>query len=119
MISVVDLRRKFALFSEHWKPKIVGELNESYLKLAKLSGEFIWHRHEQEDELFLVTKGSLVIRLRDADVTVGEGQFVIIPRGIEHMPVAAEEVHVVLVEPKSTVNTGDAESERTVAADWI
>ena len=119
MIRVVDLKRKFALFSEHWKPRIVGELNESYVKLAKLSGEFIWHTHEQEDELFLVTKGSLVIKLRDRDVKVGEGQFVIIPRGIEHMPVAAEEVQVMLLEPKSTVNTGNVESDRTVGAEWI
>jgi len=119
MLEIVDLSRKFALFSEHWRPKIVGELNGSYVKLVKLKGEFVWHRHEQEDELFLVIKGSLVIKLHDADLELGKGQFVVIPRGVEHMPVAAGEVHVMLLEPKSTINTGDAPGERTADAEWI
>ena len=119
MIQVVDLSDKFGLFSAHWKPRIVAVLNESYVKLAKLKGEFIWHKHELEDELFLVVKGSLIVRLRDGDVEVREGQLVVVPRGIEHMPVAGEEVHVVFIEPKGTVNTGDAESDRTVTAEWI
>ena len=119
MIETIDIARKFALFDEHWHPKIVGELNGSYVKLAKLKGEFVWHLHENEDELFWVIRGRLVIKLRDGEVTIDPGQFVIIPRGVEHMPVAAEEVHVVLLEPKSTRNTGNVDNERTVEAEWI
>jgi len=119
MIEVIDLAQKFNLFHEQWQPKIVGELNESYVKLVKVQGEFVWHKHEAEDELFLVIKGVLVIRLRERDLTVHAGQFVIIPRGVEHQPVAAEEVQVLLLEPKSTLNTGDAVGERTVEAGWI
>ena len=119
MIEPVDLNDKFSLFSERWHPKIVGELNDSYVKLARLKGEFVWHSHALEDELFMVLQGKLKIRLRDKDLDVAEGQFVIIPHGVEHLPVAEEEVQVLLLEPKSTVNTGDQESERTVAAEWI
>ena len=115
----VNLAGKFGLFQEYWSPKIAGELNDSYLKLAKLKGEFVWHRHEAEDELFLVVKGRLLIKLRDRDIWLDEGEFVIIPRGVEHCPVAEEEAHVLLLEPKSTVNTGNVESERTVSAQWI
>jgi mannose-6-phosphate isomerase-like protein (cupin superfamily) len=115
----VNLSQKFGLFEEHWRPKIVGELNDSYVKLAKLKGEFVWHKHENEDELFLVIKGRLVIRLRERDLNIGEGEFVIIPKGVEHLPVAEEEVHVLLVEPKTTLNTGDVRNERTVEAEWI
>ncbi len=111
----VNLDQKFALFSDYWSPKIVGELNDSYIKLAKLKGEFVWHRHENEDELFLVVKGRLVIRLRDRDITLEAGEFTVIPRGVEHLPIAEEEVHVVLLELKSTLNTGDIQNERTVA----
>ncbi len=119
MIEPVDLSEKFALFSEYWHPKIVGELNDSYVKLAKLKGEFVWHRHEQEDELFMVVKGSLTIKLRDRVVVLGEGQFVIIPRGVEHLPVAESEAQVLLLEPKTTVNTGDQPGEKTVTPEWI
>ncbi len=119
MLSPVDLQQKLGLFDDHWHPKIVGELNENYVKLAKLQGEFVWHRHEAEDELFLVLRGALTIRFRDGETRVDEGQFVIIPRGIEHLPVAAREVHVLLIEPKSTVNTGGVQSDRTVAAEWL
>jgi mannose-6-phosphate isomerase-like protein (cupin superfamily) len=119
MIEPVDLSEKFALFSEYWRPKIVGELNDVYVKLARLKGEFIWHRHEKEDELFMVVKGSLTIRLRDRVLVVGEGQFVIIPRGVEHLPVAESEVQVLLVESKTTVNTGEQQGARTVHPDWI
>ena len=115
----VNLANKFGLFQEYWSPKIAGELNDSYLKLAKLKGEFVWHHHEAEDELFLVVQGRLVIKLRDRDISLGEGEFVIIPRGVEHCPVAEEEVHVLLLEPKSTVNTGNVQSERTVGEQWI
>ena len=114
-IEVVNLEQKFSLFSDHWSPKIAGELNDSYLKLVKLHGEFVWHQHETEDELFLVVKGVLLIKLRDRNLTLHEGEFVIIPRGVEHCPVADEEAQVILLEPKTTVNTGDAQSERTVA----
>ncbi|HEY6074974.1 MAG TPA: cupin domain-containing protein [Anaerolineales bacterium] len=119
MIEVIDLAQKFSLFSEHWQPKIVGELNDHYVKLARLKGEFIWHRHEQEDELFLVIQGTLVIRLRVRDLTLHAGQFVVIPKGVEHLPVAVEEAQVLLLEPRSTVNTGELENERTVRSDWI
>lgn len=119
MIAPIDLSEKFALFSEYWRPKIVGELNDSYVKLAKLKGEFIWHRHAQEDELFMVVKGSLTIRLRDRVVVLGEGQFVIIPRGVEHLPIAESEAQVLLLEPKATVNTGDQPGAKTVAPEWI
>jgi mannose-6-phosphate isomerase-like protein (cupin superfamily) len=118
-MDIVNLSQKFELFQEHWSPRIVGELNDSYVKLAKLKGEFVWHKHETEDELFLVVKGQLQIKLRDRDLLIKEGEFVIIPKGVEHCPVAAEEVQVLLLEPKSTLNTGDQRNERTVEAKWI
>jgi mannose-6-phosphate isomerase-like protein (cupin superfamily) len=118
-IEPVDIARKFDLFTEPWRPKIVGELNESFVKIARLKGEFVWHQHDAEDELFWVIKGTLVIKLRDQDITVRPGQFVIIPKGVEHLPVAAEEVHLVLLEPKPTLNTGSTNSDRTVEAEWI
>jgi mannose-6-phosphate isomerase-like protein (cupin superfamily) len=111
----VNLGAKLALFDEYWSPKIVGELNGQQVKVAKLKGEFIWHHHDVEDELFLVIKGRLVIKLRDRDVTLEEGEFIIVPRGVEHKPVAAEEAHVLLFEPTGTLNTGSVQSERTVA----
>jgi mannose-6-phosphate isomerase-like protein (cupin superfamily) len=113
-INVVNIAEKLGRFQEHWQPKIVGELNESYVKLVKFQGEFVWHHHEAEDELFLVVKGSLRMRLRDRDLTVRPGEFIVIPRGVEHLPVADEEVHVLLFEPKSTLNTGNVSNERTV-----
>ena len=119
MTDVINLTGKFNLFQEPWHPKIVGELNDSYVKLAKLKGEFVWHRHDSEDELFLVVKGTLVIKLRDRDLTVHEGEFVIIPKGVEHLPVAEQEVQVVLLEPKSTLNTGNVQNERSVEPEWI
>lgn len=119
MSNVITLADKFNLFHEPWHPKIVGELNDSYVKLAKLKGEFVWHHHDNEDELFLVVKGTLFIKLRDRDLTIHEGEFVIIPKGVEHLPVAEEEVHVLLLEPKTTSNTGNVQNERTVEAEWI
>ncbi len=110
----VNLAAKFRLFDEYWSPKIVGELNDHYVKLAKVQGEFVWHRHEAEDELFLVVKGRLLLRFRDGDVWVEEGEFAIVPRGVEHLPIAPEETHVMLLEPKSTLNTGNVRNERTV-----
>jgi mannose-6-phosphate isomerase-like protein (cupin superfamily) len=115
--TVVNLAQKFSLFSETWRPKIVGELNDTHVKVVKLQGEFVWHRHEVEDELFLVISGRLLIKLRDGEVWVNPGEFVIIPHGVEHCPVAPEEVHVVLLEPRSTVNTGTAGGERTAPAE--
>jgi len=113
-ISVVNIAEKLGRFQEHWKPKIVGEVNDSYVKLVKFQGEFVWHHHEAEDELFLVMKGSLRMRLRDRDLTVCPGAFIIIPRGVEHLPVADAEVQVLLFEPKTTLNTGNVSNERTV-----
>lgn len=115
MLGKVNLAEKFRLFQDYWSPKIVGELNDSHVKLVKVKGEFIWHHHENEDELFLVVKGALRIELRDRAIRLEEGEFVIIPRGLEHMPVAEEEAHLLLLEPKTTLNTGNVRSERTVA----
>jgi len=111
----VNLAEKLARFTEQWSPKIVGEVNDSYVKLVKFKGEFVWHHHEREDELFLVIKGRFTMNLRDGDIQVGEGEFIIIPRGIEHKPEAEEECHVLLLEPKSTLNTGNVCNERTLA----
>jgi mannose-6-phosphate isomerase-like protein (cupin superfamily) len=114
-VEKVNIGGKFASFREHWSPKIVGELNGQHVKLVKILGEFVWHHHDEEDEMFLVVKGSLVIKLRDRDIHLEEGEFVIIPRGVEHLPVAEEEAQVLLLEPKTTLNTGNVISERTVA----
>jgi mannose-6-phosphate isomerase-like protein (cupin superfamily) len=110
----VNLAQKFGQFSEYWSPKIAGELNGMHVKLVKVKGEFTWHHHENEDELFLVVKGSLLIRLRGRDVLLEEGEFFIVPRGVEHMPVAEEEAHVLLLEPVTTLNTGNVRNEKTV-----
>jgi len=111
----VNLAEKFRQFDEFWSPKIVGEVNDCYVKLVKVKGEFVWHHHDVEDELFLVVRGRLQIRFRDRDVWVGEGEFVIVPRGVEHLPIASEETHVLLLERKSTLNTGNVRNERTVS----
>ncbi|HKQ99396.1 MAG TPA: cupin domain-containing protein [Pyrinomonadaceae bacterium] len=110
----VNLSEKFSLFDEHWSPKIAGEVNDTYVKLVKFKGEFVWHHHDVEDEMFLVVKGNLLIKFRDHDMHLKEGEFVIIPHGVEHMPVAEEEVHVILLEPKSTLNTGNVKNDRTL-----
>ena len=120
MIQTINLQEKFTKITEYWHPGIIGELNDSYLKLGKLKGEFVWHHHDVEDELFMVIKGSLVIKLWDGDVHIGEGEFAIVPHGVEHMPVAEEEVHLLLIEPRTTRNTGNVENDRTVMeANWI
>jgi mannose-6-phosphate isomerase-like protein (cupin superfamily) len=111
----INLREKFGVFADYWSPKIVGEVNDSHVKLVKLRGEFLWHRHEREDELFLVIKGRMTIRFRDGDVALEENEFLIVPKGVEHMPVSEEEAWVILFEPKTTLNTGDVKNERTVA----
>src|SRR6202022_3671568 len=114
-MHAVNLKEKFSQFNEYYKPKIIGEVNDCQLKAVKLKGEFIWHHHENEDELFLVVKGTLRMKFRDREAIVREGEFVIVPRKVEHLPVADEEVHIVLIEPKSTLNTGNITNERTVA----
>jgi mannose-6-phosphate isomerase-like protein (cupin superfamily) len=111
----VNLADKFRKFHDYWSPKIVGELNDSYVKIAKLKGEFVWHHHPDQDELFLVIKGHLTIKLRDREINLDEGEFAIVPNGTEHLPVAGEEVHVLLIEPKSTLNTGNVTESRTIA----
>ncbi len=113
-IDKVNLQEKLARFEEHWSPKIVGEVNDAYVKLVKFQGEFVWHHHEAEDEMFLVLKGRLLMKFRDREVRVEPGEFIIVPRGVEHLPVAEEEAHVMLFEPKSTLNTGNVQNERTL-----
>jgi mannose-6-phosphate isomerase-like protein (cupin superfamily) len=112
-MEVVNLAQKLSTFSEQWSPKIVGELNGQQVKLVKFTGEFLWHQHENEDELFYVVKGQFIMRLRDGDKLIREGEFLIVPRGVEHMPVAHEECHAMLFEPASTLNTGNVVNERT------
>jgi mannose-6-phosphate isomerase-like protein (cupin superfamily) len=112
-IKKVNINDKFSQFSDHWHPRIVGELNGQQVKLAKLKGEFIWHSHEQEDEMFLVMKGSFKMELRDKVLDIQQGEFIIIPKGMEHRPVAEEEVHIMLFEPASTLHTGNTESALT------
>ena len=109
----INLNQKLSLFHEHWNPKIVGEMNDSYIKLAKLQGEFDWHHHDNEDELFFVIKGQLTIKFRDKDLVLSAGELVVIPKGVDHLPIAAEEVHVMLIEPKGTLNTGNVVTEKT------
>ena len=115
----VNLAQKFSQFSEHYSPKIVGEVNDAYVKVTKLQGDFMWHHHENEDELFLVIKGELRMRIREngaeREVKIGPGEFIIIPHGVEHFPSADEETHIMLLEPKSTLNTGNLKNERTLA----
>lgn len=109
----VNLNEKFSQFSDHWNPRIVGELNGQQVKVTKLKGEFFWHHHEHEDELFLITKGKLKMAFRDKTVEIGEGEFIIVPRGVEHKPIAEDEVEVVLFEPASTLNTGNITNDKT------
>jgi len=110
----INLAEKLSLFTDYWSPRIVADLNGQQVKLAKLKGEFEWHHHEREDELFLVLRGRLTIKLRDGDVRLEEGECVVVPRGVEHKPVAEDEAHVLLFEPATTLNTGHVRSERTV-----
>ncbi|MGE0733290.1 MAG: cupin domain-containing protein [Alphaproteobacteria bacterium] len=111
----VNLADKFARFADQWSPKIVGAVDDYEIKLVKLQGEFVWHHHAEVDEMFLVCKGSMIIHLRDRDVNLNEGEFFVVPRGVEHLPEAAEECSVLLFERKGTVNTGDVRNARTVA----
>jgi mannose-6-phosphate isomerase-like protein (cupin superfamily) len=113
-VEKVNLQQKLSRFSEQWKPKVVGELNGQLVKLVKFTGPFVWHHHESEDELFLVLKGRFRMEFRDRHLWLDEGEFLIVPRGVEHRPVAEEEAHVLLFEPASTLNTGNVQNERTV-----
>ncbi len=113
-MSVVNIEEKLSRIDKFWEPVIAGELNNQYVKLAKFKGDFVWHQHENEDEMFLVVKGSLLIKFHSQDIHLNEGEFYIIPKGVEHKPIAEKEVHVMLFEPKNTINTGDSDSERTV-----
>jgi mannose-6-phosphate isomerase-like protein (cupin superfamily) len=115
----INLQQKFTLFSDYWNPKIVGEVNQFEVKIVKVKGEFVWHHHDQEDELFFVVKGRLLMQVREEfenqrDIWVEEGELIVIPHGVEHRPVAEEETHLMLLEPTTTVNTGTIHSERTV-----
>lgn len=114
-VRKVNLTEMFGRFADHWSPKVVGQVNDSQVKLTKLKGEFVWHHHETEDELFLVVKGKLRLKLRDQELVLGPGEFAIIPHGVEHLPIADEETHVLLFEPNTTLNTGNIRNERTVA----
>jgi len=115
--SAIDIQQKLSLCTEHWSPKVVARLNDYEIKLVKLQGEFVWHGHEETDELFLVISGDLTIQLREGDVTLGPGQLFVVPRGVEHCPIAAGEVHAMLIEPAGVVNTGDAGGELTATYD--
>ena len=113
-METINLKNKFSLFSDYCNPRVIGEVNDCQVKAVKLKGEFIWHHHDKEDELFLVVKGTLRMKFRDREAVIREGEFLIVPRGVEHCPAADEEVHIVLIEPKSTLNTGNISNERTV-----
>jgi mannose-6-phosphate isomerase-like protein (cupin superfamily) len=115
MVQKITLTQKFSLFQDYWSPKIIGDVNDFHVKLVKLKGEFVWHHHDAEDELFLVVRGRLHIKLRDGELSLQDGELVIIPKGVDHLPIADDEVHVLLVEPKSTLNTGNVTNDRTVA----
>ena len=111
----INIQEKFSLIDDYWNPRIGGEVNDMEVRFAKLQGEFVWHKHDEEDEMFLVVKGSLLMRLRDQEIEINEGEFLIVPKGTEHLPIAEEEAHVLLFEPKTTVNTGSEVNERTVS----
>lgn len=119
MIEKINLADKFSQFNDQWSPHIVAELNGQHVKLAKIEGEFIWHKHDDEDELFMVIAGRLLMRFRDGDVWLEAGEIIVVPRGVEHLPIAEGETQIMLFEPVGTLNTGDADSDRTKAAEWL
>ena len=112
-IDKINIAQKLALFTDYWNPRIAGELNGQHIKLVRFKGEFVWHKHENEDEMFLVIKGNFTMELRDKSIDINEGEMIIIPKGTEHRPVAKDEVHIMLFEPVSTLNTGDVKNELT------
>ena len=111
----VTIADKLAQIAEHWSPRLVAQINDTDVKLVKIQGEFVWHHHDVEDEMFLVLKGQLLMQFRDREEWIGEGEFIVVPHGVEHRPVAPEEVHLMLIEPRGTLNTGNIVNERTVA----
>ena len=113
MAKKINIQDKLSLFNDHWNPRIIAELNKQHVKLAKIKGEFIWHKHDEEDEMFLVLKGNLKIEFRDRTETIHENEIIIVPKGVEHRPIAEEEVSIMLFEPATTINTGDLDNERT------
>ena len=113
MVKKINIEQKLSLFKDHWNPRIIGELNKQHVKLAKIKGEFIWHKHDKEDEMFFVLKGTLKIEFRDRIETIRENEIIIVPKGVEHRPIAEKEVSIMLFEPATTINTGDLENERT------
>jgi mannose-6-phosphate isomerase-like protein (cupin superfamily) len=114
-MSKINIAEKFSRFQEHWSPRLVAQVNDTDVKVVKLQGEFVWHHHDREDELFLVIKGRLLMQFRDREEWIEEGEFIVVPHGVEHRPMAPEEVHLMLIEPRGTVNTGNVVNERTVA----
>ena len=114
-MKTVNIAQKFSQFEEYWSPKILGEINDSYVKAVRFQGEFVWHHHDNEDEMFLVVEGRMRMKFRDHEEVVSPGEFIIVPRGVEHLPVADEETQVLLFEPKSTLNTGNVTNERTLS----
>jgi mannose-6-phosphate isomerase-like protein (cupin superfamily) len=120
IMDKVNIRQKLNLIKEYWKPKIIGEFNDSYIKLGKLKGEFVWHQHEKEDEVLFVMKGILIVKLKEREIILNEGEFFIVPKGVEHVTIGEEEVHLMMIEPKSTLNTGNVKAEKTVEQiEWI
>jgi mannose-6-phosphate isomerase-like protein (cupin superfamily) len=116
----VNIKQKLSLIKEYWQPKVIGEFNDSYIKLGKLKGEFVWHHHEKEDEVLFVMKGALTVKLKEREIILNEGEFFIVPKGVEHITIGEEEVHLMMIEPKSTLNTGNVKAEKTVEkVEWI
>ena len=116
----INFQKKLALFSEHWSPKVIAQMNDYHFKVAKIQGEFIWHDHPETDEVFIVLKGQLELQLREASVLLREGEMFVVPKGVEHKPVARDECHILLVEPEGTINTGNVVDEKTAPNDvWI
>lgn len=115
----VNIEEKFSLFTAHWSPKLVGTVGDTHIKLVKVQGEFLWHKHDDEDEMFYVVNGELAMRFRDREENLSAGEFIIIPKGVEHMPVADEETQIMLIEPATTINTGNEETDRTVIPESI
>jgi len=114
-VEKINLAQKLSLFADQWSPKIISDLNDSFIKLAKIEGEFVWHKHDNEDELFIILKGKLQMKFRDGDVIVEAGEILVVPKGVEHCPLALEETHIMLIEPKGTLHTGTVRDERTIA----
>lgn len=115
----INLAEKFAKFSDHWSPKIIAQVNDFHIRAVKVEGDFVWHKHDDTDELFFVVDGSLNISFRDGDVTLNAGELYVVPKGVEHKPSAARECQILVIEPAETVNTGDAEGEMTAEAVWV